>query len=419
MTYPKSLQYYVSSIRNYSRSTFKVQPQVQSVSSGQQVIFDLPSNALVDMTSLTWMFRLSTTGGGLPRNIESLISRVDWEVNGQVVASTPYFNQIFSIIGDLSFPQDCIHRRQVMQNGLLTAPGTSNVSSQWFMVQNFLVGLASAAPSCIDTSLLGNVRLRLTLESPNLLVTAAGGAASYAIDANYALVDVLSIDDGVFYQLHEQYLARGGVYQIPFRSYTAFPLSALTNYNGASRFAVSSKSIDMLYFTFLLSNYQSIVNNGATPSHVQDVNTLTFARCADTRLYTGATNYAALSDAMVTLNGTTLPAFRAQPQDWWAMLLNAIGDSQDTLGGLHPSINSFNSYLRNYFVAAVRLAHPDDSGEGCRVLSGYDSTGSMSQFVLDCTGAAVGTGATVIPFVIAQCTSVLNVGAGRQISVVQ
>jgi hypothetical protein len=87
--YPRNLSYFVRKLNNYSRNTFKLQTLNQDTATPSQIItVDLPNNALVDLNTLSWFFNGSVTGTGgnaqFPRNIESIIERVEVEINGQL-----------------------------------------------------------------------------------------------------------------------------------------------------------------------------------------------------------------------------------------------------------------------------------------------------------------------------------------------
>jgi hypothetical protein len=78
----------------------------------------------------------------------------------------------------------------------------------------------------LDTSLLGNVRLRLTLAPGAVCSTNVATQATYVLNDIFFSCDVISIDDGVFYRMHSDFLNRGGVYSIPFKNYMCFTNSS-------------------------------------------------------------------------------------------------------------------------------------------------------------------------------------------------
>ncbi|GIL71522.1 hypothetical protein Vretifemale_1889 [Volvox reticuliferus] len=107
--YPRNLSYLVKRLSGYSRNTFRLQTLNQTTATAGQIItVDLPSNALVDLSTLTMFFKgaTSTTAGFavFPRNIECLIERLEVEINGQIVnTGCAYYNQLWQILADTTF----------------------------------------------------------------------------------------------------------------------------------------------------------------------------------------------------------------------------------------------------------------------------------------------------------------------------
>ena len=132
------------------------------------------------------------------------------EINGQLISpGCAYYGQLFQTITDTTFGEDVTNRRSLLQNSLnvTTAPlvnqGTA-LAPIPFTIVNWLNFLGSACPSVLDTNLLGNVRLRITLASANVLVssTVAVTGANYNLTNMFFSVDCISLDDGVYYSLH-------------------------------------------------------------------------------------------------------------------------------------------------------------------------------------------------------------------------
>ena len=139
---------------------------MNSASNGQIVTVDLPNNSIVDLSSFTMFFTGSTTttaGSAIfSRNIETIIDRLEVEINGQLISSgCSMINQLYQILYDLQCGTDARNRRCVLQNGNdITAAPTANQTNVPFMIQNWLGFISSAAPNHINTGILGNVRVR-------------------------------------------------------------------------------------------------------------------------------------------------------------------------------------------------------------------------------------------------------------------
>ena len=151
--YPKNLQYLVKKIQNYSRATKRLSTLNSTTATNSGVItVDLPSNCLVDSDTLIMHFNGKSEGGGFARNIESIISRVDLEVNGMVVSGCSNYNQLWNIIADTSFGADAHNRRKIVQHGGDATAGPSAEAP--YSISNWL-SLNSFQPSILDTKLLG------------------------------------------------------------------------------------------------------------------------------------------------------------------------------------------------------------------------------------------------------------------------
>jgi hypothetical protein len=271
--YPRNLSYFVKKLSGYSRNTYRLQTlNVSTAGPSQIVTVDLPNNSLIDLSSLLWYFEAATTTSApatnscvFPRNIETLIERVEIEVNGQLISpGCANYSHLFQIISDTSFGEDCTNRRGLLQNGLNIGIPVDNggsigtitagafVSGVPFTISNWLGFLGSAQPTVLDTNLLGNVRVRITLANTNVLVSSATAAtaATYLLANMFFSVDCLSIDDGMYYALHDQFLAQGGVYEIPFNNFYSFTQSIPNGGDGSVRFSLSSQSLNHLWATF-------------------------------------------------------------------------------------------------------------------------------------------------------------------------
>ena len=97
------------------------------------------------------------------------------EINGQLISSGCCFhNLLYQALFDVTVGTDATNRRSLLQNAGTAAIPTANVNGQQYMIQNWLGFISSASLSILDTSLIGNCRLRITLTTPNALVQSAG-----------------------------------------------------------------------------------------------------------------------------------------------------------------------------------------------------------------------------------------------------
>lgn len=402
--YPRNLSYFVRKLNNYSRNTHKLQTLNQSSAKSSQIItFDLPNNALCDLNTLTWYFEGTTSSSAnsctFPRGIESLIERVEIEINGQAISSgCAGYNQLWNIISDTTLGEDVTNRRKILQNATDVVVPTANVTvAVPFTITNWLGFLGSCKPEVLDTNMLGNVRIRITLASASVLVssTTPVTAPEFTLSNMFFSMDTIAIDDGNFYQMHEQFLSKGGVYEIPFNQYFSFSSAATSD--GSLKFSLSSQSLNKVWATF--------VNGAATTPNVLNANTNTSQYFK--RVGAGVSGY------QFNINNLPYPNYRPTTAMSFQLMQNAYGLSQDTLGGTYKGLDTLDKWKSDYWVAVQSFTH--DSGDDERFTCGIDTRGNVSQGYFEYTGLST---AGLTGMVFAQVSSILRVGAGRMIEVV-
>lgn len=345
-----------------------------------------------------------------------MIERVEVEVNGQLISpGCANYSHLWQIINDTTMGQDCQVRRSILQNAGNVAAPAANVGTiasltggTPFTICNWLGFLGSAQPTVLDTNLLGNVRIRITLANANVLVSSATAVtgATYALANMFFTVDTISIDDGMYYAIHDGFLSKGGVYEIPFNNFYSFTQAITSGGSGSVKFSLSTQSLNHLWATFAFG--------GTTP---QVANTTIGSSQYFLRSACGITGY------QFNINNTYVPNFRVNRDLAFQLLMNSYNLSQDTLGGINNNISSLARWRDAFWVASCALDHAVGGDE--RFVSGLNTLGSVAQGFWEYDGASVGTDnfdatvdANAIALVFAQTTAVLQVGAGRQISIV-
>jgi hypothetical protein len=251
------------------------------------------------------------------------------------------------------------------------------------------------------TNLVGNVRVRITLASPDVLVSSASPqavatGATYSLSDMYVTVDTIDIQDGSYYQMHDSFLSQGGIYELPFKSYYSFASSVPTG-AGALKFSLSTASLNMLWATFVngSAGTPQLLNGEAATSTY-------FKRDGD-----GVTGW------QFNVNNNYFPQYRANNLEAYQLMLNSYNMSQDTLGGTHRLIDTQTKWLDDFWVAVVNFAHPCDMDTE-RYISGQDTRGNVAQGFFEYAGlSTAGTG-----LIFAETTAILQVGAGRQLQLV-
>jgi hypothetical protein len=208
--YPRNLSFISKRLNGYSRNTIRgLSVANTTAEGGQTIVYDLPNNTIVDLSTLQMFFQGSTSSSAgfcsFPKNIEQCISRLEFEINGQIVStSCPYLEVLYSILFDTTVGFDGKMRRNVLSNGGDQSIPAANVSKKYLAISNFLSFVGSVHPSCCSTAQLGNCRLRITLASPNVLIQSGDCTGpGFKFENIMFSVDVLDIQDGIFHDIHD------------------------------------------------------------------------------------------------------------------------------------------------------------------------------------------------------------------------
>jgi hypothetical protein len=154
-------------------------------------------------------------------------------------------NNVLSDMQHSSPSQGC----QNLLNGNNAAIGAPNGvdEEKQYCISTFL-GLLNSV-KYLDTSLLGNVHLRLTLAPGAVCSTNVDAQETYVLNDVFFSCDIVSIDDDIFYRMHSDFLNKGGVYSIPFKNYMAFTNSS-SSLSQSTNFSISTQSLDSLISFF-------------------------------------------------------------------------------------------------------------------------------------------------------------------------
>ena len=98
----------------------------------------------------------TTTGyAGFSRNIETIIERLEVEINGQLISpGANWLNHLYQALFDVTDGTDATNRRSLLKNAANGIVPTANWNAQQFMIQNWLGFITSAHPGILDTSLV-------------------------------------------------------------------------------------------------------------------------------------------------------------------------------------------------------------------------------------------------------------------------
>ena len=446
--YPKNLSNFLNRLSGYNKNNVKLNVLGNnSANDGDIIQVDLPSNSIVDLSSLAWSFNMATKaqrGGAadtativLPTNIEGIIKRLAVEVNGQTLVNMTDYNTLFHALLYTTGTEDYFRSRKVAQTNkndnaetgntqVLTggaaggglADGDGTIGNNNHVIDTWLGFLGTAKPNFIDTSLLGNVRITITLERGSELLCgndANGNEAAlvrdYTISDQGFSIDVVSISDGIYDAMVDQMLASGRPIEIPFKNY--FSYTALQPSTGQTlNFNVASQSIDRLWATARSNAAGSGYNLAAAPRKAVADGAAHFMAEKFTPAPFTFSNYGT-TEFQFQINNTLYPNWGMKKLgEMYQHTKLAVGDQGNMLSG--SASNSISHYQDNYFVFCVSLEHHTGADE--RFLSGIDTRGASANcFLKGVNGAPV----ACQMIVWAECTSSLKIMANKVLEIVQ
>jgi hypothetical protein len=429
--YPRNLSAFLNRLSGYNKSNVKVNVLgATAAKQGDTIQIDLPTNSIVDLSSLAWAFKIvyaDPTAGGKnivpPINAEALINRLAVEVNGQTLSNIQNYNVLFHMLLYMSATEDYQRQRCLNQSNMaadatngqavhIAAAADATARTRHHVIDSWLGFLGTAKPSFIDTSLLGNVRITITLAGPEVINgDDAAVLRAYEISEQFWTMDVISISDGIYDSMIDQRLASGAPIEMPFKNYFSFTNSNGTNMAQQLNFNVASQSIDRLWATARAATHSGATQDKAAvtaPNHslvVADQPAFRFAQ-------QGGSHW------QFQINNTLYPNFQpVHPSVLFSQTKNALGDMGNMLSGCVPQ--SITHYRDHFFVFAQSLEHK--TGDDERYMSGIDTRGAAASCHLkvEAGGAESGTAADNQTLVFAECTSSLKIHANKVLEVVQ
>ena len=435
--YPRSLSHYLNRLSGYNKNTVKLNVLGStSASQGDIIQVDLPTNSIVDLSSFCWSLRLAYTAEAttqsmaLPQNAEAIIDRLEVQVNGQSLINITNYNTLFHTLLYTTATEDYQRMRKISQSNVGAGNEAKNGQALDYtcddadhsppvrehVIDSWLGFLGNSKPNFIDTSLLGNVRIQITLNNGDIISNTVADAApalrNFAITQQHFSVDVISISDGIYDSMIDSMLASGKPIEVPFKNYLSYTHTT-GSMNVNMPFSISSQSIDRLWAIARDSLYNAAA-------------TVTTNVAAGPGTDATGTNYSTLAhpyfnfsnrggtDFQFTVNNTTYPSYSSvDARDWQKQLRGAIGDQGNMLSGCVPT--SLAQYTDNYFAFAVSLEH--HSGADERFVSGIDTRGASANCMFKSVDGGASGNHQIVVF--AELTSILEIKANKVITVIQ
>ena len=206
--YPRNMSAFLNKLSGYNKQNVKLNVLGSTnANHGDVIQVDLPTNSIVDLSSLAWSFAITYAASGaagtadLPINAESVISRLAVEVNGQTLVNISNYNVLFHALLYMTATEDYQLQRLVAQANTTdgTNQGTSATENNAAVTRQHVVDswagfIGSAKPNFLDTSLLGNVRISITLAGADIITgNNAGINRAYSIADQHFSIDTVMI----------------------------------------------------------------------------------------------------------------------------------------------------------------------------------------------------------------------------------
>ena len=203
---PENVDFGAEVLSNYSRNTFRIEPNSStSATAGRVIQITLPENSVLDMKSLRMFFQIQTLAGStvapaailglLPANIESVIASIEVYVNGvQVTQGTNEYNTICKVLKLGAYNQDAQLTSGVLVNHAKQVETLNGVTASDIFgatraaqgehgdvcIDNWSNFLGTTATRFLPTDVLGSITIKITLASNAVLSGALVGGSTTA-----------------------------------------------------------------------------------------------------------------------------------------------------------------------------------------------------------------------------------------------
>lgn len=403
--YPASLKYAMQKLA-VSKQSFKLIPnRTDGVNQSSIVSIELPANSIVNLDSLFMSANVTVNGAGGTNNYVKLpkyapiFSKIVVEIGGVSLHSCSYLEQIGTILSSLNLSEE--ERKRMTPYGEAasrTAPTATGGTSR-LVVDKFLGFLGTASPRLLDTGLTNTIRLHFHLAAGDVLVTTDATNATFQLNDIYFGVDSIAIDDSSYYTLYDNYLSQSGnVLRVTYKNLYS-SLHSATTQNQSARFSINTNSLDKLIATFL-------------PTHgaLGTLNATTGTSTYFNRIGEGVTSW------NFSVNNVSMPQFSATADDAYPLAVNAF-KQWDGKKCVEAGCSSAANWKNHYWVAALDFTLPTGVEDGITYVSGINTLATSAQLTFQVSGTAAQVNTQSI-LLVAECSSIVEIGANRSIQVI-
>ena len=473
-SFPTSLSYRIKSlVGNMSRVGVKMTPdRTTGIAPNDIITIKLPNSSIVDLRTFNFFYQFSTSGttGTFlhPRYASSLIERISIVINGNTIDILPAYSFLYNTLMDLegsSFDQ--FSKRNVCEffdpslrytsadpssaadvalaGANFTASGQTAPSKIEGAITHWLGFLGSSSPSCLDTSDLGDVFIQIQFSSAYVLPSTINATAqtlagaSFTLDNIYATCDVISFASDEYYALKASKLTSSGL-NVGFYSYLNARFASVTKSSGINvNWNVSANSLDQIICTMCKTDQSStwkpmVVygsnDAGATVYNMSQIVANPLGLVNNTgsvrtdalgdgfmNSYYFIRNGQAIKESRISINNRPLNYGFISPKEIFIETMKALGYNHIDLGtnGINACIFSLQHFCKYYFAHIEDLSIQDQREFW---ISGLNSLGSTLTITWEAGFSGSTNSQTAIPVLYARLSKVLNIQAGRNLSVI-
>jgi len=460
---PKNFMYNLKRLSGgFSKQQIKIMADRDRVIQGDIATFRFPIGSILNMESLQFHARMTTTGTNvaiMPKYTSTLIKRLSVSVNGVTAQILNDYNLTYNVYANTNYANltkrfgeyfdsttrfvdgatDGSNPVQLVGANIL-GNATAHLSNERIVINHFL-GLLSGSIPVWNTDIMGEIVVSIQFESAGVLCGTPETTAVTYTDNAYELNQL--------YMLVESYSFLGDAYYTNLAAQDK--LIGFEDYN-VVRFPLTTKSAGINVSTYVsASSLDCIIAGALTADGITSVPKTMIGYTANdtgatvTNIYkylsdpvasvgnTGSTRTSKYGDgffstlnmlsdlqfiqtSVFAINNRQINFAPLNPLEIHQQNLLALGYENQDLGadGFNPSCVSLAHFFKYYGTCwqDLSLLNPE-----VFYLSGMNTQGSSTAINWTAT-FNTGCTQTVYPFLIVKSSRVLEIGEGRQISVI-
>lgn len=401
----------VSTLADFSRKRVRIQAMGKDVASpGEVITLTLPEGKiLADTITLGGYVQAEgagAAGASLP-NIEQLIEGISVQVGN--VELHPGLQNWYGLIWGIHADYQGVWAKAPVRQILNTMPvvGTApsaNINPPIPFQCSLWLGFLQDA-KVLYTDRMPPVRITIRLARPNVLAVAAAATdAAYQLSKLVFTMDMIKTSP-VLDELLSQKIASSPL-QIPYTNYAVQPgnIGGLTQ---TTRFSTTSDCVEKVFGTFIPATYQNAK---------QVINPNTYLSHAFTR---GGSNLHLGLQSRFEFNGSSHPDVAAEVPEQLISTLDALNETHDITSQPHPNLKTLAAYGQDFYCHGVSLTYDADGGlDAANRKCGISALGMNLQGSYETRATAGQTTSNLLPLVIIQSKSVLEISSGRSARVI-